>query len=71
MQEARRNFQLRDEYEREMLLEDAWCDFCREAGLGLLEPREFVGNGVLFLEGKCAQCGHDVVSAIEEYQVGR
>lgn len=71
IKEVRRNFGLRDEFEREMLLEDAWCDHCREVGLGLLEPREFEGNGVIFLEGKCVECGHEVVSPIEELETNQ
>ncbi len=57
-------FNLRTEEEREMLIADVWCSKCQEYNTGLDEPHEYEGNGVLFLEGKCTQCGSTVASEI-------
>ena len=62
----RRTFAERDDLDRDRLIADSWCDYCEKADLGLEEPCEYVINGTIFLEGRCVQCGHDVVSIIEE-----
>lgn len=65
----KRDFNLRDEEEREMLIAEVWCHRCQDFNLGLDEPQEFEGNGMLFLEGKCAQCTTTVVMEIVEQNV--
>ena len=57
-------FLLRTEEEQELLIADVWCSKCQEYNLGLDEPHEFEGNGVMFLEGKCTQCGLTVTAEI-------
>ena len=61
----RRDFSLRDEDERDMLLSETWCHFCNEPDLGMVDPYEFEANGTIFLEGKCAECGNVIVSEID------
>ncbi len=66
MKNPKKKFFLRDEDEQERLVSEVWCTTCEEGDLGLLEPQEFEANGIVFLEGKCAQCGNEVVSEIAE-----
>ena len=66
---TKRDFNIRDEEERDMLIAEMWCHRCQDFNLGLDEPQEFEGNGMIFLEGKCAQCGSTVVMEIEEQNV--
>ncbi|MCH7959835.1 MAG: hypothetical protein IID08_06880 [Candidatus Hydrogenedentes bacterium] len=62
--DLKRKFNLRDEDEQEQLVADVWCPVCEDSDLGVDGPKEFEANGIIFLEGKCARCGSDVVSAI-------
>jgi ribosomal protein S27AE len=54
-------FLTRTEEERELMVSDMWCGKCQDYNLGVDEPREYAGNGVSFLEGKCSECGNTVV----------
>jgi ribosomal protein S27AE len=54
-------FLTRTEEEQELMIADVWCGKCQEYSLGVDEPHEYAGNGVNFLEGKCAECGNTVV----------
>lgn len=64
MKNPKRDFFLRDEEEQERLISEIWCSHCEEDDLGLVDPREFEANGIVFLEGKCARCGNDLVTSI-------
>lgn len=65
----KRDFYLREEEERDLLIAEVWCYHCQDVNLGLDEPVEFEGNGMTFLEGKCAECGSTVVMEILEQSV--
>lgn len=65
MKTFKRDFRLRDEEERDMLISDAWCPSCEEENLGLEDPHEYEASGMIFLEGRCVQCGNSVVTSIE------
>jgi len=54
----------REEEERERIIAEAWCNKCQDFNLGLDEPCQYEGNGMLILEGKCTECGNTVVSEI-------
>lgn len=61
-----RDFKLRNEWQREQLLAQVWCDYCGAGDLGVEEPYEYEVNGVIYLEGLCAKCGREVVSTVDE-----
>lgn len=65
----KRDFYLREEEERDLLIAEVWCHRCQDFNLGLDEPVEYEGNGMIFLEGKCAQCASTVVMEILEQNV--
>lgn len=65
MKPFKRDFRLRDEEEQDILISDAWCTSCEDENLGLEDPHEYEANGVIFLEGRCVQCGNSVVTSIE------
>lgn len=65
MKNPKRKFNLRNEDDQERVLSEVWCTICEEGDLGLLEPQEYEANGLVFLEGKCAQCGTEVVTEID------
>lgn len=48
-----RNFESRNESEKEWMLDNTWCDSCGEANLGMIESIEYEEAGVVFVEGKC------------------
>lgn len=64
-----REFLLRDEWEREELLGNMWCDYCAADDLGLDNPDEYEVRGTVYLEGQCKNCGRTIVSAIAEQKV--
>jgi len=61
-----RNFELRDAEEKKAFLEQTWCDQCQEVNLGMVEPEEYELNEIIFIEGKCAKCGHVILTEITE-----
>ncbi len=68
MKKTQKDFFRRDENDRQLLIENTWCENCKEADLGLTEPIEYEQNSKLFVEGKCSKCGTRVVSEIIEIQ---
>ena len=52
-----REFSKRDATEQKFLVEDTWCDACKKADLGMLNPVEFEENGEIIVEGLCGRCG--------------
>ena len=68
---TRRDFSIRDEDERDILLSETWCHFCNDSDLGMVEPYEYEANGTIFLEGKCAECGNTIVSEIDALGTAR
>ena len=46
--------------EQKAILEDTWCDACKEADLGMIHPVEFEENGQIIVEGHCPRCGSSI-----------
>lgn len=63
---TKRDFSERDEFQQYDVLKAVWCDECNAANLGVEDPIEYEEGGVILLEGKCAQCGEEVVARIEQ-----
>lgn len=63
---SKRDFSLRNEDDRERLLSEMWCHRCMEVPATIEEPQEFEGNGLVFLEGRCFNCGATLVLEIDE-----
>jgi hypothetical protein len=42
--------------EQEWFLTETWCDHCREADLGILDPVYYRLGKMEFIEGKCKVC---------------
>jgi len=61
-----RDFQARPQAEQQWMLDNTWCDACAEADLGMRDVREFVADGVVFVEGSCRKCGAQVRSEVVE-----
>ncbi|PIE24262.1 MAG: hypothetical protein CSA60_03385 [Neptuniibacter caesariensis] len=61
-----RDFQSRDEEEKRAFLEQTWCDHCQEVNQGMVEPEEYELNNTIFIEGKCAKCGHVILTEITD-----
>lgn len=61
-----RNLNARDQFEREWLIQNTWCDHCSIADLGIDEPSEYEEAGRVFIEGVCRRCGKKVKSEIVE-----
>ena len=59
-----RNLNARDQFEREWLIQNTWCDHCSIADLGIDEPSEYEEAGRVFIEGVCRRCGNKVKSEI-------
>lgn len=63
---SKRDFSQRDEFEQYDVLAAVWCDECNAANLGVEDPVEYEEDGVILLEGRCRQCGEEVVARIEQ-----
>ena len=63
-----RDFSRRDEFERNWLVENTWCDDCDQADLGLRDPIEYEEGGSVYVEGACRRCGATIRSTIDETQ---
>lgn len=63
----KRDFFERTEEQRDSILAEIWCHRCMEVAQSIEEPQEFEGNGLIFLEGKCATCGATLVMEIHEH----
>lgn len=61
-----RNFYAREPEEQQLFLTDTWCDACQQLGLGMSEPQEYELYGLVFIEGKCNQCGEPVLTELTE-----
>ena len=69
VKKTRRDFFQRNEDERDTLVAEVWCHRCQDVNLGLDEPVEYEGNGMIILEGKCSECGSTVVAEIVQESV--
>ena len=63
------HFQLHDFIERKVFIENAWCEVCDEANLGLFGPAELEVYGNKFIHGYCRRCGTKIVSEIIEKNI--
>jgi hypothetical protein len=61
-----RDFNIRPSDEREWLLENTWCDFCKKADLGMVLSTEYELNGKIYLSGFCKICGNKIISEISD-----
>jgi hypothetical protein len=61
-----REFSVRKPQDREWLLQNTWCDYCKKADLGMEIPTEFELNGKIYISGFCLSCGHEIKSEIIE-----
>lgn len=62
----KRDFYERDEFQQYDVLKAVWCDECDAPNLGIEDPVEYEEGGIILLEGKCAQCGEEVIARIEQ-----
>lgn len=67
---TQRNFYARPAQEQLWLLKESWCDKCKQADLGVVEPEEYEEESEIFVAGKCAECGNSVVTQIAIRSVG-
>lgn len=56
------------EIERDIYLNDSWCDKCNEADLGIVNPELYVESGRKYICGNCKICGTECISEIIERQ---
>ncbi|WP_417222230.1 hypothetical protein [Amphritea sp.] len=68
MQEERieRDFSARSEEEQQAFLQQTWCDSCQAVNLGMINPREYLLKGIVFIEGDCCHCGDAVITELTE-----
>jgi hypothetical protein len=59
-----KDFSKRDAVEQKAILEDTWCNACKEADLGMVHPVEFEENGQVTVEGLCARCGGQIRTTV-------
>jgi hypothetical protein len=64
MARTRRDFSKRDAIEQKALLEDTWCNACKQADLGMVHPVEFEDDGQIIVEGLCARCGGPIRTTV-------
>ncbi|WP_374963408.1 hypothetical protein [Spongiibacter tropicus] len=57
------------EIERDIYLEDSWCNNCNEADLGIVNPELYTLGGRKYLGGNCKVCGAVCTSEIIEQDV--
>jgi hypothetical protein len=65
-----RDFSARPAWEREWMIDNTWCDVCREADLGIVDPEEYELEGRIFVEGRCKKCGQQVRSEVHDEEAG-
>ncbi len=53
-----------EEVERNMYLEDTWCNECSEADLGIVNPEMYIEDDRKFISGNCKSCGTQCISEI-------
>lgn len=52
------------EIERDIYLNDSWCDTCNEADLGINNPELYVEDGRKYITGNCKVYGSKCSSEI-------
>ena len=61
-----RDFYARDKEDQEAFLTQTWCNTCQEMDLGMVEPKEYQRDGVIYVEGKCSKCGDVAITEIAD-----
>lgn len=61
-----RDFTARPVQEQQWLIRDTWCNNCQQPDLGMVEPVEYEDGGQVYVAGRCAKCGLEVISEIIE-----
>ena len=61
-----RDFFAREIEEQKAFLEQTWCDNCQQVNLGMVEPEEYEMNGIIFIEGKCANCNTVILTELTD-----
>jgi hypothetical protein len=61
-----RDFYARDPQEQALFLRETWCDHCQQVGLGMRDPIEYELHGIVFIEGRCCQCGEPVLTELTD-----
>lgn len=69
MTRIERDFTARPDEEQTWMIQNTWCDACREADLGLTSPREYEEDGHVYVEGKCRKCGRSVRTEVIDMDV--
>ncbi|WP_111643405.1 hypothetical protein [Marinimicrobium alkaliphilum] len=54
------------EIDRDIYLNDSWCDDCNEADLGINNPELYIDGGRKYIGGTCKVCGAICTSEIIE-----
>lgn len=61
-----RDFYARDGEEQALFLRETWCDHCQQLNLGMRDPVEYEWQGIVFIEGRCCQCGEPVMTELTD-----
>lgn len=61
-----RDFFQRDLAEQQAFQQYTWCDHCAAADLGMDNPVEYCLDGTVYVEGICRQCGHPVITEVDD-----
>lgn len=61
-----RDFYARDAEDQQAFLDNTWCNDCQQIDLGMVEPQEYELDGVVYIEGKCKECGATIVTEIAD-----
>lgn len=61
-----RNFYDRSEQDQLAFTRYTWCDQCQKENLGLIDPKEYIIAGIVYIEGKCKQCASQVTTEITD-----
>ena len=63
------HIQLHDFFRRRVFIDNPWCGFCDESGVGIFGPDEFDVDGDTYILGYCRKCGIKIVSKIIEKNI--
>ncbi|MBV1787548.1 hypothetical protein KQ940_05705 [Marinobacterium sp. D7] len=61
-----RDFFAREADEQTLFLHETWCDHCQQLNLGMRDPVEYELHGIVFIEGRCCQCGEVVLTELTD-----
>ena len=55
--------------ERNLFVENPWCDFCDNTHIAIFDSEHFEIFGDTFIRGYCRECGTKVLSRIIEKRI--